>query len=145
MSTHSRPTSSSTSARSPLPEPPSCSSSSSSSSFSSSTSSSNRVVSIGTDVPPVERVRDDDVGNASDRSVSCERPRPHMGPAWVDPKVWEVASVFHTDASVAEILNKVPVLKASAEESLLAFGPCSLADRVYRDQSSTQPPLLFYV
>jgi len=144
MSTHSRPTSSSTFARSPLPEPPSCSSSSS---FSSS-SSSNKVVPVrvvGNVASPTEKVRGDDAGNASDRSASRERPRPHVGPAWVDPKVCKVASFFHTDASVAEFLNEVPVLKASTEESLLAFGPCSLEDRVYRERSSTDPPFFFYL
>ena len=118
MSTHSRPTSSSTSARSPLPEPPSCSSSSPSSSSSSSSSSSNKVISVGAvgDVaPPIEKVTGDDAGNALDRSASCERPCPHVGLACVDPKVCEVASIFRTNASVAEILNNVPVLEASAE------------------------------
>jgi len=91
----------------------------------------------------VEKVRRDDAGNASDRPVSCEWPRPHVGPAWVDPKVCEVASVFHTNASVTEFLNKVPVLKASVEESLLAFGPCSLVDHVYKEWSSTEPPFFF--
>jgi len=66
-----------------------------------------------------------------------------VGPARVDPKVCEVASVFYTDASVAKFLNKVSVLKASAGESLLAFGPCSLADRMYRERSSTEPPFFF--
>ena len=141
MSTHSRPTSSS---KSP-PEPPSCSSSSLSSS-SSSSSSSNRVApagEVGNVASPSERVRGDDAGNASDRSVTLERPRPHVGPVWVDPKVCEVSSFFYTDTSVAEFLNDVPVLKASAEESLLAFGPCSLEDSVYRERSSTEPPLFF--
>jgi len=54
-----------------------------------------------------------------------------------------VSSSFYTDASVAEFLDEVPVLKASAEESLLAFGPCSLEDRVYRERSSTEPPFFF--
>jgi len=83
MSTHSHPTSS-TFARSPLPESPSCSSSSYSS------SSSNKVVSVGavgSVASLTERVRGDDAGNASDRSASRERSRPHVGPAWVDPKV----------------------------------------------------------
>ena len=144
MSTHLRPTSS-TFARSPLPEPPSCSSSSCSSS-SSSFSSSNKVVlvgAVGNVASMTERVRGDDAGNASNRSASCERSRPHVGLAWVDPKVCEVASFFHTDASVAKFLNEVPVLKASAEESRLAFDPCSLEDRVYREQSSTEPPFFF--
>ena len=79
MSTHSRPTSSSSPTRSPLPEPPSCSSSSSSSSFfffsssSSSTSSSNKVITVGAvkaAAPRMEKVRNDDAGNASDQSVS---------------------------------------------------------------------------
>ena len=133
MSTHSCPMSSSP-ARSPLPEPPSCSSSSSSSS--SSTSSSNKVISVGAvgnAAPPMEKARGDDVGNVLNRSISCERLRPHM------------ASIFHTDALVAEFLNNVPVLKAFAEESFLAFGPCSLADRMYRELSSTEPPFFFYV
>jgi len=51
--------------------------------------------------------------------------------------------VFHTDTSVADVLKKVPVLKASVEESLLSFDPCSLDDRVYRKQSSTEPPFFF--
>ena len=85
-------------------------------------------------------MRGDDAGNASDRSTSRERPRPHMGPAWVDPKVCEVASI---DSLVAEFLNNVSILKASAEESLLAFGPCSLEDRVYRELSSTEIPFFF--
>jgi len=66
-----------------------------------------------------------------------------MGPAWVDPRVCEVSSSFYTDTSVAEFLDEVPVLKASAEESLLAFGPCSLEDLVYRERSSTEPPFFF--
>jgi len=57
--------------------------------------------------------------------------------------VWEVSSFFYTDTSVADFLNEVPVLKALAEESLLAFGPCSLEDRVYRERSSTEPPFFF--
>jgi len=133
MSSHSRPTSSSSPARSPLPEPPSYSSSSSSTS----------VRAIQTIAPQVEEVRGDDVGNASDRSSSSERLRPHEGPAWVDPKVYGIASMFHTDASVADFLNKVLVLKASAKESLLSFGPCSLDDRVYREWLSTEPPFFF--
>jgi len=48
-----------------------------------------------------------------------------------------------TDASVAEFFDKVPVLKASAEDSLLAFDPCSLEDRVYRERSSTEPLFFF--
>jgi len=51
--------------------------------------------------------------------------------------------VFHTDTSVAEFLDKVPVLRASTEESLLAFGPCSLEDRVCRERSSIEPPFFF--
>jgi len=66
-----------------------------------------------------------------------------VGPTWVDPRVCEVSSSFYTDAFVAEFLDEVPVLKASAEESLLAFGPCSLEDRVYRERSSTEPPFFF--
>jgi len=88
-------------------------------------------------------VRGDDVRNASDQSSSSERLRPHGGPSWVDPKVCEIAFVFHTDASMAEFMDKVPVLKASVEESLLSFSPCSLDDRVYRGQSSTEPPFFF--
>jgi len=140
MSTHSRPTSSS---KSP-PEPPSCLSSSSSSSFSSS-SLSNQVTPVGVvggAASPPGLVRDD-AGNASDRSVPLERPRPHVGPAWVDPKVCEVSSFFYTETSVAEFLDEVLVLKASTEESLLAFDPCSLQDRVYRERSSTEPPYFF--
>ena len=101
---------------SPSKSPPSCSSSSSSSSSS--------------------LVRDD-TGNVSDRS------RLHVGPGWVDPRVCEVSSSFYTDTSVADFLNEVPVLKASAEESLLAFGPCSLEDCVYKERSSTEPPFFF--
>jgi len=82
-------------------------------------------------------------GNASDRSVPLERPRPHVGPSWVDPNMCEVSSFFYTNASMAEFLNDVPVLKASAEESLLAFGPCSLGDRVYRERSSIERPFFF--
>jgi len=54
-----------------------------------------------------------------------------------------VSSSFYTDTSVVEFLNEVPVLKASAKESLLVFGPCSLEDRVYRERSSTEPPFFF--
>ena len=143
MSTRSHPSSSLV--RSPFVEPPSSLSSSSSSS-SSSTSSSNKVLSVRAIqivAPQVKEVRGDDAGNASDRSSSSERPRPHGGPAWVDSKVCEIASVFHMETSVAEFLNKVPVLKASTEESLLAFGPCSLEDRVYRERSSTESPFFF--
>ena len=74
MSSHSRPMSSSSPARSRLPKPSSCSSSSSSSS-SSSTSSSNKILSVGaiqTVAPEVEEVRGDDAGNASDRSSSSK-------------------------------------------------------------------------
>ena len=63
MSSHSPPTYSSLAAPSPLPEPPSSSSSS-------STSSSNKILSVGaiqTIAPEMEEVRDDDVGNVSDR------------------------------------------------------------------------------
>jgi len=108
MYSHSRPTSSSSVAQSPLPKPPSCSSSL-------STSSSNKILSVGaiqTIVPEMEEVRGDDAGNASDRSSSSEWPHPHKGPDWVDPKAFGIASVFHTDASIAKILNRVPVLKA---------------------------------
>jgi len=66
-----------------------------------------------------------------------------VGPAWVDPKVCEIVSMFHTDASVTEFLNKVAVLKALAEDSLLSFGPYSLDDRVYREQSFIEPPFFF--
>ena len=93
-------------------------------------------------VPSPGLVRED-AGNASDHSAPLELPRPNVGPAWVDPRVCEVSSFFYTDTSVAEFLNEVPVLKASAEESLLAFGPCSLEDRVYRERSSTEPPFFF--
>jgi len=68
MYSHSRPTSSSSVAQSPLPKPPSCSSSL-------STSSSNKILSVGaiqTIVPEMEEVRGDDAGNASDRSSSSE-------------------------------------------------------------------------
>ena len=143
MSTHLRPTSSSSPARSPLPEPPSCSSSSSSSS---STPFSDKPISVGVIqvvAPGVEGVRGDDANNASDRSSSSKRPHLHRGLAWVDPKVCEIASLFHTDASVAEFLDKVPILKASTENSLLAFSLCSLEDRVYRERSSTEPPFFF--
>ena len=145
MSSHSLPTSSSSTAPSPLPEP-SSSSSSSSFSSSSSTSTSNKILSVGaiqTIAPKTEEVRGDDAGIASDRSSSSERPHPHEGPDWINPKVFGIASVFHTDASIADFLNRVPVLKASAKESLLSFGPCSLDDRVYKVQSSTEPPFFF--
>ena len=120
----------------PSESPPACSSSSS--------SSFGQAISVGDvgRVPSPGLVRED-AGNASDRSAPFEGPRPHVGPAWVDPRVCEVSSSFHTDASVVEFLDKVPVLKASAEESLLAFGPCSLGDRVYRERSSTEPPFFF--
>ena len=126
MSASSRPDS-------PSKSPPACSSSSSSSS-----SSSDRASPVG-DVegfPSPGLVRED-AGNASDHSA------PFEGPAWVDSRVCEVSSSFYTDTSVAEFLDKVPVLKASGEESLLAFGPCSLEDRVYRERSSTEPPFFF--
>ena len=132
--------------RSPLPDLLCCSFSSSSSSSSSSTSSSSKAISVGAIQaisPQVEEVRGDDTGNASDWSISSEQPRPHEGPAWVDPKVCGIAFEFHTDVSLAEFLDKVPVLKASAEKSLLSFGPYSLDDRVYRGRSSTEPPFFF--
>ena len=44
---------------------------------------------------------------------------------------------------MTNFLNKVSVLKASTEDSLLSFGPCSLDDRVYRERSSTEPPFFF--
>ena len=118
MSTRSRPTSSSSPTQSPRPDPPYCLSSSFSSSSSSCTSSSDKAISVGTIqaiAPQVEEIRGDDASNVSDRSNSSERPRPHEGPAWVNPKVCGITSEFHTDASLAEFLDKFPVLKASAE------------------------------
>ena len=125
----------------PSESPPACSSSSSPSSSSSSSGQAVPVGDVGS-VPSPGLVRED-AGNASDRSGPFEGPRPHAGPVWVDPRVCKVSSLFYTDASVAEFLNEVPVLKASAEESLLAFGPCSLGDRVYRERSSNEPPFFF--
>jgi len=87
-------------------------------------------------------VRGDGAGNASERSSSSKRPHPHGGPSWVDPKVCQIAFVFHTDASVVEFLGKVPILKASAENSLMSFSPYALDDRVYMERSSTE--LLFF-
>jgi len=141
MSSHSRPTSSSSAARSPLPEPPSCSTSSSS-----STSSFSKILSVGaiqTIAPEMEEVRDDDAGNVLDRSSSSKWPRSHEGPEWVDPKVFGIASVFRTDVSVADFFNRVLVLKFSSRDSLLSFDSCSLDDRVYRGRSSTEPPFFF--
>ena len=126
MSSHSRPTSSSSVDPSPFPEPPSSSSSS-------STSSSNKILSVGsiqTIVPEMEEVTGDDVGNASDRSSSFERPSPHEGPDWENPKVFGIASVFHTDACVADFLNRVPVL--TVVRSLLAGRPCIQGTVIYR-------------
>ena len=51
--------------------------------------------------------------------------------------------MWNTDASVADFLNKVHVLKASARDSLLSFGSWSLDDRVYMERSSTEPPFFF--
>jgi len=142
MSSLSRPTSSSSVAPSPLPEPPSCSSSSSSSSASSST----QILSVGaiqTIVPEGEEVRGDDPGSASDWSSTSEQSCPYEGPSWIDPKVFGITSVFLTDVSVSDCFRRVPVLEASAKESLLSFGPCSFTDRVYRERSSTEPPFFF--
>ena len=73
MSASSRPDS-------PSKSPPACSSSSSSS------SSSGRASPVGDveGVPSPGLVRED-AGNASDHSAPLEGPRPHVGPAWVDP------------------------------------------------------------
>ena len=142
MSSLSRPTSSSSTAPSPLLEPPSSSSSSSSSSASSYT----KILSVGaieTIVPQGEEVRGDDPGNATNQSSTSEWLRPHEGPSWVDPKVFGITSVFLTDVSVSDFLKRVPIVKASAREYLLTFDSCSLTDRVYKERSSTEPHFFF--
>ena len=76
---------------SPSKSPPACSSSSSSSS---SFGQAVPVRDVGS-VPSPGLVRED-AGNASDRSAPLELSRPHVGPAWVDPRVCEVSSFIPT-------------------------------------------------
>ena len=68
---------------------------------------------------------------------------PHESPNWVDPKVFGITSVFHTDVFVSYFLNRVPILKASARGSLLSFGPCLLIDCVHKERSSIEPVFFF--
>ena len=99
----------------------------SSSSSSVSDSSTTEPLSVGAIqvLHPVEEVaKGDDSGDVVDRSNSLEQVIFPPEIDWVDPKVISITSAFTIETSVADILEKVPVLKADAGLSFFRVELC---------------------
>jgi len=141
MSSLSRPTSSSSAPHSPRPVRPLSSSSSSV-----SDSSTTEPLSVGAIqvLHPVEEVaRGDDPDGAVGRSDSLEQVISPPEIDWVDPKVTRITFAFTTETSVANFLERVPILKADASLDFFRVEPCLSTETICLGRSSSESPFFY--
>jgi len=88
-------------------------------------------------------VRGDDPGSVIDRSGSPEQFISPPKLDWVDPKVTNITSAFRTETSIANFLDRVPILKADTSNNLISVEPYSLTEAISLGRSSTEVPFFY--
>ena len=88
-------------------------------------------------------VRGNDWGGVVDRSGS---PKQVIFPSeldWVEAKVTRITFAFMTETSVADFLDRAPILKANASLNIISIEPCLPTESVSLGRSAVESPFFY--